>query len=116
MAQSQRSSVPPVSSPRRSCGQDCLCGTGERLQQGRELCVLALRLTQRSAVATIERRSHVVTSCGTEPTLQDPLRDPARFEWHEVQKIDHYWLEVNAMTHPMQIREEAPPYGREHDT
>ena len=32
--------------------------------------------------------------------------DPARFPWHEVTKVQHYWLEVNAMTQPMQVREQ----------
>jgi len=38
-------------------------------------------------------------------------RDPARFEWREVTKIAHYWLEVNAMTKPMQVREDEAPCG-----
>ena len=37
--------------------------------------------------------------------------DPARFPWHEVTKVQHYWLEVNAMTQPMQVREQNAPYG-----
>lgn len=32
-------------------------------------------------------------------------------EWHEVTKVAHYWLEVNAMTKPMQVREDSSPYG-----
>jgi hypothetical protein len=39
------------------------------------------------------------------------IKDPARFEWHEVTKVAHYWLSVDALTRPMQIREESPPYG-----
>jgi hypothetical protein len=55
---------------------------------------------------------YVVTNCNAEPALQDPMRDPARFPWHEVRKVAHYWLEVDALTKPMQVREpEAPPYG-----
>ena len=27
---------------------------------------------------------YVVTNCATEPELQEPIQDPARFEWHEV--------------------------------
>ena len=38
-------------------------------------------------------------------SLQEPIRDPARSPWHEVTKVQHYWLEVNAMTTPMQVRE-----------
>jgi len=54
---------------------------------------------------------YVVTNCSRKPLLQEPIRDPARFPWHEVKKVQHYWLEVNAMTQPMQVREDSPPYG-----
>jgi hypothetical protein len=54
---------------------------------------------------------YVVTHCSTTPQLQEPIRDPARFPWHEVKKVDHYWLEVNALTRPMQVREPSAPYG-----
>lgn len=54
---------------------------------------------------------YVVTNCGTTPTLQDPIKDPAHFPWHEVVKVQHFWLEVNAMTRPMQVRESGAPYG-----
>jgi superfamily II DNA or RNA helicase len=54
---------------------------------------------------------YVVTSCDTKPQLQEPIKDPARFEWHEVTKVAHYYLSVDAMTQPMQVREESPPYG-----
>jgi len=53
----------------------------------------------------------VATICDKEPQLQEPIRDPARFSWHEAKKVQHYWLEVNAMTKPMQVREEQAPYG-----
>jgi hypothetical protein len=43
---------------------------------------------------------YVVTNCASKPTLQEPVKDPARFEWHEVSKVQHYWLEVDAMTRP----------------
>jgi len=54
---------------------------------------------------------YVVTSCKTGPKIQEPIDDPARFPWHEVKKIDHYWLEVNAITKPMQVREDSSQYG-----
>jgi Domain of unknown function (DUF4062) len=47
-----------------------------------------------------------------QPTLQEPIKDPARFPWQEVTKVAHYWLEVNAMTRPMVVREDQPPYGK----
>jgi len=53
---------------------------------------------------------YVVTNCATQPVLQNPIKDPARFPWHEVTKVAHYWLDVNAMTQPMQLRENSPEY------
>ena len=53
---------------------------------------------------------YVVTRCDTTPNLEDPIKDPARFPWHEVKKIEHYRLDVNAMTQPMELKEDAPPY------
>ncbi len=54
---------------------------------------------------------YIVTDCATEPKLQEPIKDPARFPWHEVTKVAHYYLSVDALTKPMQVREESPPYG-----
>ena len=52
---------------------------------------------------------YVVTDCKTMPRLQDPIKDPTRLPWHEVKKVDHYYLSVDAMT----VREGEPPYGRD---
>jgi len=52
----------------------------------------------------------IVTDCDTAPTLQDPIKDPARLEWHEVKRVDHYRLTVDALKEPMELREERPPY------
>ena len=60
----------------------------------------------------------------TKPTLQEPVKDPARLEWHEVTKVAHYYLpacavpgtadrSVDAMTRPMQVREDEAPYGED---
>ncbi len=54
---------------------------------------------------------YVVTDCDNAPRLQEPIRDPARLDWNEVTKVAHYYLTVNAMTKPMQVREDSPPYG-----
>ena len=54
---------------------------------------------------------YVVTDCDTTPRLQEPIRDPARLDWHEVTKVAHYYLSVDAMMQPMQVREETPRYG-----
>jgi hypothetical protein len=39
------------------------------------------------------------------------IKDPARFQWHEVKKVDHYYLAIDAVTQPMQVREDSVPYG-----
>ncbi len=53
---------------------------------------------------------YVVTHCNTTPKLQEPIKDPARLSWHEVKKIDHYYMSVDALTQPMEVREDSPPY------
>ena len=54
---------------------------------------------------------YIVTHCDTTPKLEDPIKDPARFPWHEVKKVEHYRLDVNAMTQPLQLKEDPLPYG-----
>ena len=54
---------------------------------------------------------YIVTNCAGEPQLQQPVKDPARQPWHEVVKVQHYYLDVNAMTQPMTVREEGQAYG-----
>ena len=54
---------------------------------------------------------YVVTNCAADPQLQEPIRDPASFPWHEVSKVQHYWLQVDAMTKPMVVREVPGQYG-----
>jgi len=56
---------------------------------------------------------YVVTNCKAEATLHEPIGDPARFPWHEVAKVQHYWLEVDAMTQPMRVREGKAGYAQE---
>jgi hypothetical protein len=53
----------------------------------------------------------VVTDCKAEPKLQGPIKDPARLQWHEVKKVDHYYLSINAMTQPMMVKEGEILYG-----
>ena len=37
---------------------------------------------------------YIVTDCDAEPKLQEPIKDPARLEWHEVTKVAHYWIRI----------------------
>ncbi|MFH1006382.1 MAG: DUF3883 domain-containing protein [Candidatus Latescibacterota bacterium] len=54
---------------------------------------------------------YIVTNCGKEPVLQEPIPDPAKHTWNEVKKVQHYYLRVDAMTQPMRVREDEAPYG-----
>jgi hypothetical protein len=56
---------------------------------------------------------YIVTNGFTEPKLQDPIKDPARFPWHQATKVAHCRLEVYAMTWPMMVSEDDGPYGGE---
>ena len=53
---------------------------------------------------------YVVTNCAAAPQLQEPIANPARFPWHEESKVQHYRLNVDAMTQPMRIRDEPAAY------
>ena len=48
---------------------------------------------------------YVVTNCAIEPVLRGPIKDPARFDWNEVSKVQHYWLSVDSMTRPLHTGE-----------
>ena len=40
---------------------------------------------------------YVVTDCARKPVLRKPIADPAQFPWHEVTKVQHYYLNVDAL-------------------
>ena len=58
---------------------------------------------------------YVVTNCADSPQLQEPIKDPVSFPWHEVSKVQHYWLNVDAMTKPMRIAEDRTQNGEGRD-
>ena len=45
--------------------------------------------------------------------LEGPIKNPARFPWHEVKKVDHYYLSVDTLTQPMRVSEQLSQYGDE---
>ena len=53
---------------------------------------------------------YIVTNCADAPILQKSIQDPARIQWREVSKVQHYWMEVNAMTEPVAVREAGAEY------
>lgn len=40
---------------------------------------------------------YVVSDCAKNPTLREPIQNPARFPWHEVTKVQHYWMQLDTM-------------------
>ena len=54
---------------------------------------------------------YVVTDCASTPALQPPVRDPAKRPWREVTKVAHYYLSVDALKQPMEVREREGRYG-----
>jgi hypothetical protein len=52
-----------------------------------------------------------VTNCDSTPRLEEPIKDPAQLDWREVTKVAHYYLSVDAMSRPMQVREDRAGYG-----
>lgn len=48
---------------------------------------------------------YIVTDCASEPRLQEPIKDPARFPWSEVAKVQHYQLSVNSLKQPAEDQE-----------
>jgi hypothetical protein len=41
------------------------------------------------------------------PPVPKAIRDPAALPWHEVKKVDHYWLSVDAAGRALRVREGA---------
>jgi len=64
-------------------------------------------------VGVSSERFRKVTLSDADPVLQEPLKDPARLVWHEVKKVAHYTLSVDAIRQPMKVREDLPPFGSE---
>ncbi|MCX6842953.1 MAG: DUF3883 domain-containing protein [candidate division WOR-3 bacterium] len=48
---------------------------------------------------------YVVTACDTKPFVQPPIQDPAQYRWHEVSKVQHYWLELDVLTGTLEVRD-----------
>lgn len=76
----------------------------------------AILLTPNERRVAQDRRDcfwlYVVTHCKSEPRLEQ-IFDPASRPWHEVTKVSHYSLSVNALVQPAEVGEDSPPYGHE---
>jgi superfamily II DNA or RNA helicase len=54
---------------------------------------------------------YVVTNCVDEPSLQT-IANPAQFPWHEVRKIQYYWLDTSTMLQIAPAQNETEQDGR----
>ena len=57
---------------------------------------------------------YVVTHCATEPTLREPIHDPARFSWREITKVQNYWMQVDSMANEAQASKPATKPNENH--
>ena len=49
---------------------------------------------------------YVVTDCNATPRLQQPIKDPAQIDWHQVVKVQHYWLDVAPAHQPLGVEDD----------
>jgi hypothetical protein len=75
-------------------------------------CRGASRVADTRCALSIARPFSQEIPSRTVPTLQDPIKDPGCFPWNDVTQVTHYYMSVDAMTQPMQVREESPPYSK----
>ena len=52
---------------------------------------------------------YVVFHCATQPSL-NILRDPSTLDWQPIVRIEHYLLRQDSIAHPVDLKEEPPPY------
>ena len=53
----------------------------------------------------------MVTNCDSQPQLQEPVEGLAGLDSHEVTKVSHYYLAVDAVIRRMRMGEDRAPYG-----
>jgi superfamily II DNA or RNA helicase len=52
---------------------------------------------------------YIVLHCATAPSL-NIFQDPAILDWQPIVKVEHYRLKQDSTRHPVELKEEAPPY------
>ncbi len=65
------------------------------------------RTTPPAEGQTLTGRARRREELGRERALS--LQGVERLAWHEVRKVDHYWLGDNALAQPMHVREPETP-------
>jgi hypothetical protein len=95
-------------------GTICLTPNEKRIAEDRPDCYWLYVVTH---CASVGQASSLPPAAGETPAPQvHTIRDPARFPWHEVKKVDHYYLSVEAATGRMEVHEEPPEYGNTNRT
>ena len=52
---------------------------------------------------------YIVLHCATAPSL-NIFQDPAILDWQPIVKVEHYRLKQDSIKHPVELKEDAPPY------
>lgn len=58
---------------------------------------------------------YVVFQCASDKPSINILRNPATLDWQPIVKIEHYRLKVDSIKHPVDLRQETPPYKLDGD-
>ncbi|NLE95191.1 MAG: hypothetical protein GX600_05855 [Dehalococcoidia bacterium] len=48
---------------------------------------------------------------GTVRQLQTPAEEAVRLRWQEVSKLQHHWLDIDAVEKPMEVHDNGSPYA-----
>jgi hypothetical protein len=52
---------------------------------------------------------YIVLHCATTPSL-NIFQDPAILDWQPIVKVEHYRLKQDSIKHPVELKEDPPPY------
>ena len=53
---------------------------------------------------------YVVFHCATPNPSLNILRDPSTLDWQPIVKVEHYRLKQDSVKHPLELKEDSPPY------
>jgi len=53
---------------------------------------------------------YVVFHCATPNPSLNILNDPSTLDWQPIVKVEHYRLKQDSVKHPVELKEESPPY------
>lgn len=53
---------------------------------------------------------YIVFHCGTPKPSLNILNDPSTLDWQPIVKVEHYRLKQDSVKHPVELKEDSPPY------